>query len=183
VVTHNESLSIPDYYTVWEGDRAVYRPTCHYAYHPCNDAILSLHEINGAGQIPEKKHILTAEEITGGGDDLGVFLYGHAKGAMWYGSRLTIDEARALAPYQNATGMQVTSAVLAAMVWVAENPNAGWVEADEMDHERCLAVQRPYLGRVECHYTDWTPIQHRINSFAEDRDDDDPWQFTNFLAV
>jgi homospermidine synthase len=31
VVTHNESLSIPDYYTVWEGDRAIYRPTCHYA--------------------------------------------------------------------------------------------------------------------------------------------------------
>jgi homospermidine synthase len=46
-----------------------------------------------------------------------------------------------------------------------------------------LAVQRPYLGRMECHYTDWTPIQHRINHFAEDRDDDDPWQFTNFLAV
>ena len=183
VVTHNESLSIPDYYTVWDGDRALYRPTAHYAYHPCNDAILSLHEINGAGQLPEKKHILTADEITSGGDDLGVFLYGHAKGAMWYGSRLSIDEARALAPYQNATGMQVTSAVLAAMVWAAENPREGWVEADEMDHERCLAVQRPYLGRVECHYTDWTPLQNRINRFAEDLDTDDPWQFTNFLAV
>ena len=23
----------------------------------------------------------------------------------------------------------------------------------------------------------------RINSFAEDRDEDDPWQFTNFLVV
>ena len=102
---------------------------------------------------------------------------------MWYGSRLSIDEARTLAPYQNATGMQVTSAVLAAMVWAAENPHEGWVEADEMDHARCLQVQRPYLGRVECHYTDWTPIQNRINSFAEDRDDQDPWQFTNFLAV
>jgi len=112
-----------------------------------------------------------------------VFLYGHAKGAMWYGSRLSIDEARALAPYQNATGMQVTSAVLAAMVWVAENPTAGFVESDEMDHARCLEVQRPYLGRVECHYTDWTPLQNRINRFAEDRDEDDPWQFTNFLAV
>jgi homospermidine synthase len=182
VVTHNESLSIPDYYTVWEGDTAVYRPTCHYAYHPCNDAILSLHEINGAGIVPEKKHILTADEIVSGGDDLGVFLYGHAKGALWYGSRLSIDEARALAPYQNATGMQVTSAVLAAMVWAAENPRAGFVEADEMDHARCLQVQRPYLGSIEAHYTDWTPIQHRINSFAEDRDAD-PWQFTNFLAV
>lgn len=184
VVTHNEALSIPDYYTVWEGDKALYRPTCHYAYHPCNDAILSLHEINGRGEVPEKKHILTADEIIAGGDDLGVFLYGHAKGAMWYGSRLSIEEARALAPYQNATGMQVTSAVLAAMVWVAENPRAGFVEADEMDHARCLEVQRPYLGSIECHYTDWTPLDHRINSFAEpDRDDSDPWQFTNFLAV
>ena len=183
VVTHNESLSIPDYYTVWDGPKALYRPTCHYAYHPCPDAILSLHETNGAGKLPESKHILTADEITGGGDDLGVFLYGHAKGAMWYGSRLTIEEARALAPYQNATGMQVTSAVLAAMVWTAENPNEGFVEADEMDHARCLDVQRPYLGRIECHYTDWTPLQNRINHFAEDRDEDDPWQFTNFLAV
>ncbi|GAB1480813.1 homospermidine synthase [Paracoccaceae bacterium] len=183
VVTHNEALSIPDYYTVWQDGRATYRPTCHYAYHPCNDAILSLHEINGAGLLPEEKHILTADEIISGGDDLGVLLYGHARGAMWYGSRLTIDQARNLAPYQNATGMQVTSAVLAAMVWVAENPQAGFVEADEMDHARCLQVQRPYLGAVECHYTDWTPLQNRINRFAEDRDEDDPWQFTNFLAV
>ncbi len=183
VITHNEALSIPDYYTVWQGDRAVYRPTCNYAYHPSNDAILSLHEMNGAGLRQPEQHILTVDEITGGGDDLGVLLYGHAKGAMWYGSRLSCAEARALAPYQNATGMQVTSAVLAAMVWAAENPNQGFVEADEMDHVRCLEVQRPYLGSVECHYTDWTPLQHRINSFAEDRDDSDPWQFINFLAV
>jgi homospermidine synthase len=183
VITHNESLSIPDYYTVWDGAKAVYRPTCHYAYHPSNDAILSMHEMNGAGKRQPEQHILTALEIVAGGDDLGVLLYGHAKGAMWYGSRLSCDEARRLAPYQNATGMQVTSAVLAAMVWAAENPNEGFVEADEMDHVRCLEVQRPYLGSIECHYTDWTPIQNRINSFAEDRDDQDPWQFTNFLAV
>jgi homospermidine synthase len=183
VITHNEALSIPDYYTVWDQGRAVYRPTCHYAYHPCNDAVLSLYEMNGAGTRQPDQHILTVEEITGGGDDLGVFLYGHAKGAMWYGSRLSCEEARQLAPYQNATGMQVTSAVLAAMVWAAENPTQGFVEADEMDHVRCLQVQRPYLGRIECHYTDWTPLQNRINSFAEDRDDSDAWQFCNFLAA
>ncbi len=182
VITHNEALSIPDYFTVWNGGRAVYRPTCHYAYHPCNDAVLSLYETNGAGVLPEAKHILTEDEILSGGDDLGVLLYGHEKGALWYGSRLSIEEARALAPYQNATGMQVTSAVLAAMVWAVENPRAGFVEAEEMDHTRCLQVQRPYLGKVEAHYTDWTPLQNRINSFAENRDDSDPWQFINFLA-
>lgn len=183
IVTHNEALSISDYYTVWQEGQAVFRPTCHYAYHPCNDAILSLHEVNGSGQLPARQHILTADEIVSGGDDLGVFLYGHAKGAMWYGSRLSMAEARALAPYQNATGMQVTSAVLAAIVWVAENPYRGFVEADEMDHVRCLAVQRPYLGRIETHYTDWTPLSHRINRFAADEDQSDPWQFINFLAI
>jgi homospermidine synthase len=79
--------------------------------------------------------------------------------------------------------MQVTSSVLAAMVWAIENPRAGIVEADEMDHARCLAVQCPYLGRIEAHYTDWTPLAHRINRFAEDVDHSDPWQFVNFLAV
>ena len=182
LVTHNEAISISDYYTVGQGATPEFRPTCHYAYHPCNDAILSLHEVNGSGRLPDHKHILTADEIVSGGDSLGVFLYGPAK-ALWYGSRLSIDEARALAPYQNATGMQVTSAVLAAMVWAIENPRAGIVEADEMDHARCLAVQRPYLGRIEAHYTDWTPLAHRINSFAEDVDRSDPWQFVNFLAV
>src|SRR5207244_1091987 len=40
LVTHNEAISISDYYTVRDGDKPVYRPTCHYAYHPCDDAVL-----------------------------------------------------------------------------------------------------------------------------------------------
>ncbi len=56
-------------------------------------------------------------EIVDGIDELGVLLYGHAKNAYWYGSQLSIEETRRIAPYQNATGLQVTSAVLAGMVW------------------------------------------------------------------
>ena len=105
---------------------AVYRPTCHYAYHPCDDAVLSLHELFGrAGEIQSAHHILGEAEILDGIDELGVLLYGHARNAYWYGSQLSVEETRALAPYQNATGMQVTSAVLAGMVWALENPNAG----------------------------------------------------------
>src|SRR3954452_5815449 len=47
LVTHNEAISIPDFFTVREDDKVVYRPPCHYAYHPCDDAILSLHEMAG----------------------------------------------------------------------------------------------------------------------------------------
>ncbi|NLH80727.1 MAG: homospermidine synthase [Phyllobacteriaceae bacterium] len=183
LVTHNESISIADYYTVGSPDAPEYRPTCHYAYHPAGDAVLSLHEMFGAGGKKQpKNHILDEHEIVDGVDELGVLLYGHAKNAYWYGSQLSIEETRVLAPYQNATGLQVSSAVLAGMVWALENPEAGIVEADEMDHARCLEVQTPYLGPVVGRYTDWTPVTDRPGLFPEDLDTADPWSFRNVLV-
>lgn len=183
LVTHNESISIADYFTVREGDKAVYRPTCHYAYHPANDAVLSLHEMFGAGgKFQEDWMILDENEIEDGIDELGVLLYGHGNNAYWYGSQLSIEETREIAPYQNATGLQVSSAVIAGMVWAMENPDRGIVEADEMDFKRCLEVQSQYLGPVIGTYTDWTPLDNRNVLFKEDVDTSDPWQFRNILV-
>jgi homospermidine synthase len=184
LVTHNESISISDYFTVRDSaGKAVYRPTCHYAYHPADDAVLSLHELFGSGKMQEKHHILEEDEIVDGIDELGVLLYGHGKNAYWYGSQLSIEETRALAPYQNATALQVTSCVIGGMVWALENPKAGIVEADEMDFHRILEIQRPYLGPVNGFYTDWTPLSGRPGLFPEDIDASDPWQFKNVLVA
>ncbi|KXF76068.1 homospermidine synthase [Paramesorhizobium deserti] len=184
LVTHNESVSIADFFTVRDKkDKVSYRPTCHYAYHPANDAILSLDEMFGAAGKPQPvQHVLDENELVDGVDELGVLLYGHDRNAYWYGSQLSLEETRKLAPYQNATGLQVTSAVLAGMVWALENPNAGIVETDEMDYRRCLEVQLPYLGPVKGYYTDWTPLAGRPGLFKEDIDTRDPWQFRNILV-
>lgn len=183
LVTHNEAISIADYFSVGTGLKPKYRPTCHYAYHPANDAILSLEEMFGrGGQRQPEHHILDENEIVDGMDELGVLLYGHAKNAYWYGSQLTIEETRAIAPYQNATGLQVTSAVIAGMAWALENPKAGIVEADEMDYKRCLELQTPYLGPVNGFYTDWTPVKDANKFFKQDIDESDPWQFKNTLV-
>ncbi len=184
LVTHNESISIAEFFSVKDKKGEVtYRPTCHYAYHPCDDAMLSLDELFGAGgKAQPVQHVLDENELVDGVDELGVLLYGHDKNAYWYGSQLSLEEARELAPYQNATGLQVTSAVLAGMVWALENPQAGIVETDEMDYRRCLEVQLPYLGPVKGHYTDWTPLEGRPGFFPEDIDESDPWQFRNILV-
>ena len=47
LITHGESISISDHLTVWEDGEVTYRPTVHYAYYPCDDAVLSLHELAG----------------------------------------------------------------------------------------------------------------------------------------
>ncbi len=183
LVTHNESISIADYYTVRQKSKVSYRPTCHYAYHPCNDAVLSLHEVFGrAGKLQDEHIILDEHDIVDGIDELGVLLYGHKNNAYWYGSQLSVEETRRIAPYQNATGLQVTSAVLAGMEWALENPKAGIVEADEMDFRRCLDVQMPYLGPVIGEYTKWNPLVDRPGFFPEEIDKRDPWQFKNVLV-
>ena len=184
LVTHNEAISISDFFTAHNRKGEVtFRPTCHYAYHPCNNAVLSLHEMFGqAGKAQSTFEVMDENQLHDGVDELGVLLYGHRKNAYWFGSQLSIEETRDLAPYQNATGLQVTSAVLAGMVWALENPEAGIVETDEMDYRRCLEVQMPYLGPVKGYYTDWTPLTGRPGLFPEDIDDSDPWQFRNVLV-
>jgi homospermidine synthase len=182
LITHGESISISDYLTHREGGKVAYRPTVHYAYHPCDDAVLSVHEFAGRNwHLQEHKRILN-EEIIEGIDELGVLLAGHKKNAYWYGSQLSIDEARKLVPHNTATSLQVCVAVLSGMVWAIENPNAGVIEPDEMDFRRNLEVCMPYLGPVVGVYGDWTPLTQRGQLFEEDLDHSDPWQFKNVLV-
>ncbi|WP_137123644.1 homospermidine synthase [Roseomonas sp. HF4] len=184
LITHNESISLADYYSLRDASGAVvYRPTSHYAYHPCDDAVLSVHEFAGRNWDLQPEKRLMMEEITSGMDELGVLLMGHAKGAYWYGSRLTIEEARALAPHNNATSLQVCVAVLAGMVYAIENPEAGLVEADELDHARALEICFPYLGEMAGVYSDWTPLENRGALFPEEVDTACPWQFANFRVT
>lgn len=183
LITHSEAISLADFLTLEEGGRVTYRPTCHYAYHPCDDAVLSVHELAGKGWAMQPTKRLMSDEIISGIDELGVLLAGHARGAYWLGSQLDIETARQLAPYNSATSLQVTSAVLAGVVWAMENPEAGVVEPEEMDFRRCLEVAGEYWGPRVGVFTDWTPLDKRGELFPEDVDTSDPWQFKNIRVV
>ncbi len=183
LITHGESISIADYLTRRQGEAVHYRPTCHYAYHPCDDAVLSLHEFAGKNFELQSNKRLMMDEITKGIDELGVLLMGPQNGVYWYGSRLTIEEARRVAPHNNATSLQVTAAVLAGVIWAIEHPNRGIVEPDELDFARILEIARPYLGEVVGVWGEWTPLADRERLFPEDLDREDPWQFKNIRVV
>jgi homospermidine synthase len=183
LITHGESISIADYLTLREKDAVRYRPTCHYAYHPCDDAVLSLHELAGKNWHLQSNKRLMMDEIVKGVDELGVLLMGPQNGVYWYGSRLTIEEARRVAPHNNATSLQVTAAVLAGVIWAIEHPRRGLIEPDEIDFARILEIARPYLGEVVGIWGNWTPLQDREVLFPEDLDRDDPWQFKNIRVV
>jgi homospermidine synthase len=183
LITHGESISIADFLTLRESGKIRYRPTCHYAYHPCDDAVLSLHEFAGKNWVLQQRKRLIVEEIASGIDELGVLLMGQSNRVYWYGSRLTIEEARRVAPHNNATSLQVTAAVLGGVIWALEHSHAGIVEPEDLDFVRVLDVARPYLGELIGAYGDWSPLEGRERLFSEDLDPDDPWQFKNIRVV
>jgi homospermidine synthase len=179
LITHGESISLSDYFTVKQGDKVVYRPTVHYSYHPSDSAVVSVHEFAGRNWRLQERQRILMDDITEGIDELGMLLAGHKKNAYWFGSQLSIQEARKLCPHNNATSLQVTVAVLSGMIWAMENPNRGIIEPDEMDFRRNLEICMPYLGLVVGEYTDWNPLFDRGRLFEEDLDKSDPWQFKN----
>jgi homospermidine synthase len=183
LITHGEAISISDYFTVRQGGRVVYRPTCHYAYHPCDDTVLSVHELAGKGWIGQEQRRVLMDEIYDGTDELGALLMGHERGAYWFGSRISVHEARKLAPYNNATSIQVAAGVTGGVIWAMESPGAGIIDPDDVDFQRVLEIANPYLGEVVGVYSDWTPLAGRNHPFPEDLDATDPWQFKNFRVV
>lgn len=186
VVRHGEAYTISDTLTVWKDGKAVYRPTVHYAYCPCDAAIISLWELRGRNYELQPKLRIMNDEITSGSDILGSLLMGHAYTSWWTGSDLSIEESRRLVPHQNATTMQVAISVVAACSWMIENPENGFTVPDEIPHEYILGKANPWLGKFISKPSDWTPLQNAPTAFRGYNDPkldlSDPWQFKNFLV-
>ncbi len=186
LIRHGEAFTISDKLTVWEEGQAVYRPTVHYAYCPCDAAIASLQELRAADYQPQPNLRIMTDEITSGSDLLGALVMGHAYDSWWTGTDLNIEEARRLVPHSNATTVQVAISVVAATIWMIQHPDRGICVPDDLPHEAILEIARPYLGQFISAPFDWTPLKHYNNAFAgyarASLDPTDPWQFKNFLV-
>jgi homospermidine synthase len=190
VIRHGEAFTMADHLTVVDeatGNPA-HRPTVHYAYHPSDAAINSVLELRMRNWEMQPRQRILNDEIISGRDELGVLLMGHDYTSWWTGSLLSIDEARAILPNQNATTLQVAGSIVGAVTWMIDHPNEGLCVPDDLPWETVLDVARRYLGTWHSAPTDWTPLLHRNDLFAgwgtetDAVDPTDPWQFVNFLV-
>jgi homospermidine synthase len=185
LIRHGEAFTISEFLTVSQGGKAIYRPTVHYAYCPSDSTIASVIEFIGGEYKMQRKTRILQDDIVSGADKLGALIMGHPYNSWWIGSELTIDQARKLVPHQNATTMQVAISVVAAIMWMIENPNQGLCTPEDLPHEYILKIAKPYLGRFISTSSDWTPLKNYVNYFKGHNlpqiDYDDPWQFKNFL--
>jgi homospermidine synthase len=186
VIRHGEAFTISDHLTVWDKEKALYRPTVHYAYCPTDAAVASMHELEMRQWDLTTNQRIMNEEIIDGDDRLGVLLMGHAYKSWWTGSLLNIHDSRKLIPKQSATTVQVASAVYAAVAWAMANPNAGYRVPDDLPWREVLAFAEKYWGGYHSEAADWDPLMHRNDLYKgwnnRKYDESDPWQFSNFLV-
>jgi homospermidine synthase len=190
IVRHGEAFGISDRLTVWQkgilGEKAVYRPTVHYVYMPCHEALSSLVELKARRYELQPKVRIMTDEIISGKDILGALLMGHVFNSWWTGTSLSIEKTREIVPHQNATTLQVAAGVIAAIRWMIENPQKGLCLPDDLPHDYILNIAKPYLGDFISTPSDWTPLKNRPIFFPENpehKPEDDPWQFKNFMPL
>ncbi|MCZ7401198.1 MAG: saccharopine dehydrogenase NADP-binding domain-containing protein [Candidatus Methanoperedens sp.] len=186
MIRHGEAFGLSDRLTVWEDGKAIYRPTVNYAYMPCHDTLSSLWELRGRNYELQPRIRIMRDEIISGEDTLGALLMGHHYNSWWTGSCLSIEEARSLAPGQNATTLQVAAGIIAAVLWMLENPREGIKLPDDLPHDFVLDIAKPYLGKFISTPSDWTPLKNRKIFFKENpaaKYNPDPWQIENFIFI
>ncbi|BDC34594.1 homospermidine synthase [Candidatus Dependentiae bacterium Noda2021] len=185
VIRHGEAYGISDRLTVWQDGKAVYRPTVHYAYCPCDSAYNSLFELRMRDFIMQPKKRILNDDIIKGADEVGCLLMGHDFNSWWIGSVLDIEQARTLVPGQNSTTLQVAISLVAAIHYAIEHPDKGFCLPDDIDHEYILAIAKPYLGTFISEPVNWTPLNTQNSYFVFGKTPplrDDVWQFSTFLV-
>lgn len=176
LTTHHESLEMADFFTMRDpvSNSPIYRPTCFYAYHSCDDSVLSIRELKERELKPQPRMriMLTPNVLPGGYDELGVLLMGSKRGPYWYflfiitflsfryGFHLNIEDVKDKIPYApiNATTFSVSVGVMAAVVWTMKHSSRGVVEPVEMDHTEVMNFVQPHL-HCKGFWPNWSPIQ------------------------
>jgi len=192
VIPHEENFHLGLGFQIKnEKDEVTYRPTIHYAYCASESACQSLDEIRNNNYKYQENRRILGEDIVTGRDCLGCLLMGHDFQSWWIGSCLDIKEARELVgPKQNATCLQVSVGVIAAIVWAINNPRKGIISCYEIPHHELLATSKPYLGPWASLPVDWNPIKSikeeqsylYIHRDCYDAKEEDMWQFQTFLS-
>lgn len=152
ILNHNEPYSIAELYATED-----FSPTTCFVYHPSEQTMKSLENLT-TENYEDLNGKLMLHDIEDGYDELGVFIMTENNGSFWLGSQLDIATARKINPESSATSLQVAGGVIAGMCWLAQNPNNGIIEPEDIrDYDLILDIAESYWGGYVYAETDWKP--------------------------
>jgi homospermidine synthase len=169
-IPHGESYTIAKFLQYKS-----YRPSVYYVYCCSPIATESIEKLKERDYKPfEKNHVLELSEIKSGSDSVGTLLFFSGKGtipkiAHWYGSSLSIPEAKKLGfKHGGPTTIQVAISLLTAIKYIESKHSENKLMTPEnLDYKYMLAHSKKYLGKLiskSFEYSESSPLS--FNKFA-----------------
>lgn len=177
LILHEEIFALGELFSK-ANKNSTYQPSIYFVYHPCQNAITAMHDVamQGWPNSTSKPKRILLDDIVEGQDELGMLIFQkNSPHIYWFGSRLSIHEARRLAVNNNATTLQVSAGILAGLVWIIKNPQSGLIEPEQVNFEQALEIANPYLGTLEGCWTTWPNSSIKQSTI-------NPWQLSEFLV-
>lgn len=156
IISHDEAYTIADYLSIKENNGYAYRPTTLFVYEPCPAAQKSLLRFQKCDFTCQLHNHIIKNEIVDGADKLGCLLMSGTF-SWWTGSIVSIQESNHLVPGQNATVLQVSAGVIAALHFMLDNPKNGICFPETLDHREVIKIAKPFLGDFFSGHVEWNP--------------------------
>jgi len=161
MITHFEVVSLSKYLS--HGD---YTPRISYVYSssPVSQKCLEFVKSNGYKE-PSEYYVFTQDDVVNKDsyDSLGATLFFRDGRKFWCGTVLTNEHTmKVLGPdaHMNATQLQISAPVLAAIEWMMANPNKGIITAEEIPYKYVLEKCIPYWGNFYCREVSQPQAEH-----------------------
>lgn len=154
IISHDEAYTIADYLSIKENNSYAYRPTTLFVYEPCPAAKQSLLRFQKCDFSCQLYNHIIKNEIVDGADKLGCLLM-NGTFSWWTGSIVSIQESNHLVPGQNATVLQVSAGVIAALHFMLGNPNQGICFPETLNHREVIKIAKPFLGDFFSGHVNW----------------------------
>lgn len=146
ISTHEEIYSIRHYLSCGR-----YRPSVHFLYSPCDYAYRSVSKF--VEVEPEKFHLITKEEITSGGESVGIILQGRRFKTRYFGNYLETANEK-----ECATILQVSASAFSAFQYMIKHPDLGLCFPEDLDEEEMLEFASNYLHKYDTFVTKKIPM-------------------------
>lgn len=139
--------------------KAVYRPTVHFVYLPCDAGMATVHKLRENNYELGEPVRNMYDDIISGMDEIGCLIMGDF-GVWWIGTSLDTVETRklidSLANDINATTLQAAGGLVAAVIYAINHPNEGFCFVDDVNYKEYLQIAMLFQGPVnsyEMHLT------------------------------
>ena len=147
ISTHEEIFSIRQLLTFGK-----YKPTVHFLYSPCKYANESIKQFKD--KEPTSFRLIKKEEITSGGESVGVIIQGKRFKTRYFGNYLDTTKEK-----ECATILQVSASAFAAFQYMIKHPNEGMLFPEDLDDKEVVEIAKQYLKE----YTTFTVPKVKMN--------------------